>query len=508
MSTFISNNNRLIFGSDSPIGNSFIKTEPNLKNTLMNLIMDKSSKIYRQRAWKIFRLANNIFPDRVARVNDSFRHAIGELVNPFITPNLQTIDELIYRSPRQKYVQGEIYLTNELHKLTGVKASLAMVVDSEKEFSAGTRHGVITYITRGVSLGECSDLDPDWKDGFFKFNNPNNLCLMVLFPKQYLATVIQNVLSTNTRELNSKNIDRIAIKGAVIDEITIDVIKSIFSAAFTDGIRTKCTSDILLTNNLLQKEGMNITVASKSENDAYNSADVFAKYTDLLKQFKHASGDEHIIYEIMKFTNYYNRDISINPLEFYSSFIDTPYAHVEDMICKCSSFQKLQNQAFKFVDFNYSNSLKEMDMFQADRDRDILIYGTKLIRFLPWLLFDVYILGGGANHQNVKSIIKFVDSAKQNISLYKASNVWTAPVVEFLVNNINYIITTLYSQISSPLTVTVFSRKALIGAIDRFGELVEESGIDGITRFKGETEAWNNSPAFVLSEKIKMDTNI
>lgn len=480
MSTVISNANRLIFGSDSPINMNEIPTEPNLKSTLLNTIMNKSSKIYRQRAFRVYRIGNTIFPDKVARVNDLLRSAIGNFINPFVTTNIQTVDELIFGTNRQKYTQGEIALTQILQKLTGVKCCLAMVVDSEKEYSA-TRHGIITYITKNTTLGASDEIEVTWNNGFFNFKDPQNTCIVIMFPKQYLASVIQHIIAATPKQLSGLSIDKITMKGNITDEITFDLIKSVFAAIFTDGIRSKFVSDIQLANSLLQKEGLNVSVSAKDKYDKNTSGDVFKNYSPILKKFKGGESDDHLVYELLSYYRSYSRNIMINPIEFYKGFVDTPYAHVEDIISKCSSFQRYRaQQSFDFLTFNYSNNFADMDIFSTDRDRDTIVFGIKLLRFLPWLLFNTYVLAGGAHHQNVKEILNRVDNARLGIMSYKASNYWMSPVIDFIINNMNYMTGTLYKELSSPLTVTDFSRTALVNGISKYGffNSLEEKGED------------------------------
>ena len=85
MSSLVQNNNALVFGSQNPFRNYV--TEPGLKNSFMHLLLDKSSKIYRSRSWNVFCLANKIFPNKVAEINENIRYGIGKLIDPFIGYN-------------------------------------------------------------------------------------------------------------------------------------------------------------------------------------------------------------------------------------------------------------------------------------------------------------------------------------------------------------------------------------------------------------------------------------
>ena len=475
MSSLVQNNNALVFGSQNPFRNYL--TEPGLKNNFLHLLMDKSSKIYKSKSWHVFCLANKIFPNKVAEINENVKHSIGKLLDPFIGTNIQITENHIYQAQRQKYIQGEIDLTQALIKATGVKNTLVMITENDKECGANC-HGIITYLTRNMDTGVCEPIEAAWSNKFFTFNDAGNLSMLIVIPKQYIAGLVQNVLAVSTKELNSSFADKIIIKSNMIDEFTIDLIKSIFASIYSDGIRSKVTSDILLTNKLLQSEGMGIT-ASVDSNDYYEAmkaSDVFQKHAQALKQFKRSSGDEHLVYEMLQFVNRSNTVAKINPLEFYKSFIDTPYVHMENIFSKCGAFQRLGNQSITYTQFNFSNNLNEMDNFYTDKDRDIIIYGIKILRYLPFMLFNTYVIGGGSSHVEAKQTIDNVKKVMTSILGYKASNYWAAPMITFIVNNILYLTDKLAAELASPFTVTDSTRVALITAINKFGFTNDDIG--------------------------------
>lgn len=483
MSSLVQNNNALVFGSQNPFRNYL--TEPGLKNTFLHLLLDKSSKIYKSKSWHVFCLANKIFPNKVVEINENVKYSIGKILEPFVGTNIQITENRIFQAPRQKYIQGEIELTQALSKATGIKNTVVMIVDNEKEYGANT-HGIITYLTRNMTLGNCAPIEAAWSNKFFTFNDAANLSMVVVIPKQYIAALIRNVLSVSTKELNSIGTDKIIIKSNMVDEFTIDLIKSIFSAIYSDGIRSRVVSDILLANQLLQTEGMNITAGTNADNyyEAMKASDIFQKHADALKQFKKSSNDEHLVYNMLNFIKDSTASARINPLEFYNTFIDTPYVHMENIFSKCGAFQRLTGQSITYAEFNFSNSLNEMDDFGAEKDRDVIIYGIKLLRYIPFLLFNTYILGGGNAHNETRVVLDNVKRIMPSILGFKAANYWTAPIVSFIVENINYLTNQLYSELSSPITVTSNSRLALTAAIDRFGfvkDTIDEDGdvLDG-----------------------------
>lgn len=477
MSSLVQNNNALVFGSQNPF-KSYL-TEPGLKNTFLHLLLDKSSKIYKSKSWHVFCLANKIFPNKVAEINENVKYGIGKILDPFVGTNIQTTETQIYQAQRQKYIQGEIDLTQALIKTTGIKNTLVMVIDNDKEYGPNC-HGITTYLTRNMVNGSCEPLDAAWSNKFFTFNDATNLSMVVIIPKQYIAKVVQNVLAVSTKELNSTFTDKIIIKSNMVDEFAIDLIKSIFTAIYSDGIRSRVISDILLANNLLQTEGMNITATTEVGNyyEATKASDNFQKHAEALHQFKKNTSDEHLIYEMLHFITQNGSAAKINPLEFYNSFIDTPYVHMENIFSRCGAFQRLNDQSITYADFNFSNNLNEMDNFYADKDRDIIVYGLKILRYLPFMLFNTYVIGGGTSHAEAKQVITNVKRVMPTILGYKASNYWSAPIVTFIVENINYLTEKLATELASPLTVTTNSRIALVKAIDKYGFVKDDLDID------------------------------
>lgn len=502
MSTLVKNNNALVFGSQNPFKNYL--TEPGIKNAFLHKLLDTSSKIYRNRSWKVYCLVNKIFPNKTVEINNNIRYSLGKIIDPFLTTNINQIEQLMLNVNKSKYVQGEIELNNTLIKLTGIKNTLVMVVDNEKELT-GSRHGVITYLTRNLSNGSCDYLEASWSDGFFKFNDPANLCMVTVIPKQYLATVIQNVSAASTKELNSVTLDKLALKGRILDEICVDLTKSIFTSIYSDGIRARVNSDILLYNSLIQKEGSIISTTTQDMYESSKACDTFKKYSSSLKQFKESKNDEHLVYSLLECSDY--EGAKLNPLDFYTSFIDTPYVHMENTFSKCGAYQRLSGDMIG-GDYIYSNNLKEMDIFDVDNDRDIVIYGLKLLRYLPFVLFNTYVVGSGSAHIQTKQLIENIKKIMPSILGYAASNYWTSNVIKFIINNMNYLIDTLYVELSSPMTTNNKSKQALLTAIDKYGvkedEDIDDGTINGVVLQSGEKF---QSKAALLSDLVKGKNN-
>lgn len=497
MSTLVRNNNALVFGSQNPFKNYL--TEPGLKNTFLHKLLDTSSKIYRSKSWKVYCLVNKIFPNKVVEINELIRYSVGKIIDPFLTTNINQIDQLMMNTPKSKYVQGEIDLCNTLIKITGIKNTLVMVVDTDKEL-AGERHGIITYLTRNLVNGSCEAIEASWSDKFFKFNDPANISMVIIIPKQYLATVIQNVSAASSKEINTMSLDKLALKGKILDEICVDLTKSIFASIYSDGIRSRVNSDILLYNALIQKEGSIISSTVNNYVDFVNSSDTFKKYAVDLKQFKSSTNDEHLIYLLL---DYSNNKAKINPYEFYTTFIDTPYIHMENIFSKCGAYQRLESKVLG-GDYIFSNNLKEMDIFSADADRDIVIYGLKLLRYLPFVIFNTYVIGNGAAHIQTKQLIDNIKKILPNILGYAASNYWTSNVIKFIASNLDYLINTLQPALASPMTVTAASKTALKVAIDKYGitadDNIDNGIVDGIDTVAGTSF---QSKAAILSEIVK-----
>lgn len=468
MSVIVNANNQLIFGNQSPLYR--VVTEQGLKDTFTHMIVDKSTTVYRKRAFDTYVLANNIFPDKSAEINNNVKYAIGKLLDPFINKDIKIANDFIFKAHRQKYVQGEIFLTNEIAKATGVKNTLVMIVDSEKE-SITSCHGIITYLTKNSVNGTCSQLDVAWSNKFFTFKDAANTSILILIPKQYISSLLTFELS-NYKTIGDNHLDNINIKGEAIDIFAIDLIKSFFSAIYADGIRNRVTSDILLVNSLLQKEGSIATAISEDSGDNTKGSDVFSKYAVDLHQFKASSNSEHFVYELLKLIEFKTKVI-INPYEFYKAFLDTPYVQIANVFERIPNFKRLDSKYC--TNYSFSNNLFEMDNFNVDKDRDIISYGLKVVRFLPFLLFNTYVLGGGSYHTETKTIIENIKTFNVSLLSYRASNPITAPIVKFISENIIYLTGTFYEQISSPINITERSKRSLSIAINRYGIVDDEN---------------------------------
>lgn len=469
MSSIVREHNTAIFGAQSPMYR--IVSEPLVKERFLHLLIDKSATITRKKAWRIYQMMNGVFPNSTVEVNLNVKSAIGSLVNPIISTNLNNVSDSIMKTPIQTFQKGEIDLTNELIKATGVKNTFACVIENEKE-DMTTCHGPIVYLTRSTVNGHCEPIELNWTNKFFTFNDVLNLSMFVVFPKQYLASVIMHTIAEEPKSINNISIDKLAMKGHVVDRITVDLIKAIFVAYYSDSLRSRVTSDILLVNKLLQKYGAAI------DPSGHNNEEQFKDSIALLKQFKSDSNDEHLIWETMNFNTFGKDSMTINPLEFYTAFIDTPYVQIENVFDKIPAFARFNKS--HYTSYKHSNNLSEMNQFMSDQARrDLIVFGIKIIRYLPWMLYSVYILGGGNYHNEVGTILSRVKMFLSPLMSFRAGNAYTAPLVKFICDNIDYLSNDFYKQISSPVTVTSSSKRALTIAIDKFGfRNEEENGVE------------------------------
>ena len=276
------------------------------------------------------------------------------------------------------------------------------------------------------------------------------------------------VLSASTRELNSSSLDKLTIRGKLIDAFTNDLIKAIFQAIYSDGVRARVTSDILLVNALLQKEGFD-----SGSKDSLEGMKNYEKHAKFLKQFKRESNLEQIVLEMLERVNEFSAT-TINPIDFYNTFIDTPNAQFIDLLEKIPQIKKLGiYNPLNSYNFIYSNNLKEMNLFSQERERDCLLYGIKLIRFLPVLYFVIFVLGGGNYQNECRIVVNNVKCIIGHIMSFRAGNAWSTPLVEAIANDLIYLTNDLYNQFASPLNVNTKTVGTLAGAINRYARIDE-----------------------------------
>jgi hypothetical protein len=114
-----------------------------------------------------------------------------------------------------------------------------------------------------------------------------------------------------------------------------------------------------------------------------------------------------------------------------------------------------------------------MNLFSQERERDCLLYGIKLIRFLPVLYFVVFVLGGGNYQNECRIVVNNVKGIIGHIMSFRAGNVWSTPLVEAIANDLNYLTNDLYDQFASPLNVNTKTVGTLAGAINRYARIDE-----------------------------------
>lgn len=463
MSTLVNNNNDIVFGENSYLNKTI--TNKNLKQYLVNLITENSSEIFRKKAFDSYMLCESIFKNNSDEWIDlNIKYAIGKLLSPFITRNIQSVKDLTNGINKSKYSQGEIDITNEISKKTGVKNTAVMILDTEKE-SLTSCKGITTYITPKASKGMSNELNVSWVNGFFEFSNAADFSILITIPKTYIASLIIHTISENKEaKIGATDLDNLAFKGLIVDSFAKDLTKSFIAAIYNDKSKARILKDILIFTKMLNMEGATVTAIYNDSLNINIASDCFAKYEDELKELVSSNNNDKILSRTFKYAWSIDKStLIINPIEFYNSIIDAPYCQIVDTLTKCKCCPK----TFEFVEYDMNNSLKSMKTFFKDSERDIYLYGIKLVKYLPILLYTTYIVNGGANHIETKNIIEQAKSFVINVLGWKASNPQFAYLGDFIAEEINYFSDELFTQLASPLTNTSEAREALIHAINR-----------------------------------------
>jgi hypothetical protein len=248
-------------------------------------------------------------------------------------------------------------------------------------------------------------------------------------------------------------------------EITIDLIKSFFSAFYSDGYRQRINTDIITFNTILQEIGFELLTSAEDTDRLANS--ILDKYKKKLRNFKEADS-ENIIFKCLRFILYTSHAI-INPYEFYSTFIDIPYSQLKIVFDRIPKIHRLSDNSrqTQISDADFSNNLYGMDTFFEDEDRDALIYGIKLIRFLPFFAFNTYVIGGGNYHNQFLTVLNNIKSIIPVINSFKSSHVFYGQVGDFILDELNYLINEFVPQMNSPLKVNNKSIHLLTNLIKR-----------------------------------------
>jgi hypothetical protein len=469
MSTTIKTSDSLIFGHQSPFYR--VITESGLREIFLHLLVDNNSKVVRKRSFKTYLLASKVFPNNTVSIHEGIGFGISQFLNTFLKSGVRNNIESIYALKPSSYIQGEITLTNELAKALKIKSVLAIVMDSQKT-SFADQKGITTYITRNFSHSEDADLDVAWSNGFFAFSNPSSLSILVVIPKQYIANMLITIKTLNLENEGTTFTENIAFLEALKNEMIIDLVKSFFAAIYSDGYRHRINTDIASLNTIFQEQGSSLLTSSKDEEEISN--ELLTKYRHKLKKFKE-NDCENLIYECMKLYRF-QQHVTINPYEFYASFIDIPYAHLKSVFRKIPSFVSLSNKGVQaqIVEPDFSNNLSKMNTFFEDENRDIILFGLKLIRFLPFFLFNTYIIGGGNYHNQMLQVLSNIKSVIPRINSFKNTHLLYGPLVEFIINELVYFTEVLAKQMESPLVVNNKSRHLIVNLIAQSMRILDE----------------------------------
>lgn len=474
MSNFVVSNNSLTFGEKSPFNK--VMTDSGVKESFFNTLVNYNSNIIRKRSFNTYVLANKIFPSSSIQISEYVKFSIGQMLSYFINgPSINYIVNNIDKIPKQRYYQGEVALTNELIKATGVKNLVVMMCDTENSRLVDSK-GITSFITRSLKDSESNDLSVSWNNKFFSFNNPNDLSIIITIPKKYISNIILTTYSSCSQQGIGSSIDIIPFKENVAEIMTLDLIKSIFISLYSDGYRTRINKDIMTIGSIFEKEGKTITLSSGNSSNTDSLISSLAKYSSNLKTFKNKD-NENLIYKMLSYNEYRSSTI-INPIEFYKSFIDIPYNQINMVLKRIPSLKRLNTDYnIELFDYNQSNNLQDIDTFFSDNERDIALYCIKVIRFLPFLLFNTYVIGNGNNHTNLLQFISNLNKILPTLNSFRSSSPIFSNITEFINNELKYLTTDFLINISSPMSVNANSKKIILNAINRYSEF-DDSVID------------------------------
>jgi hypothetical protein len=280
-----------------------------------------------------------------------------------------------------------------------------------------------------------------------------------------------NVSSINTGTTVTNNGEFLE---SIRNEMVIDLIKSFFSAIYSDGYKHRISTDISTLNTIFQENGTNMLTSSQDKEVLFN--ELIEKYRKSLQAFKE-NDCENLVYECLKLYRT-SSHVTINPYMFFYSFIDIPYSHIQMVFKKIPNISRLSNNSLQtqISEPDFSNNLENMNTFFEDEQRDIIVYGLKLIRFLPFFLFNTYVLGGGNFHSQALSLLGNVNQFITLLNSFKNSGTLYGPIGNFISEELQYITGTLSKEMNSPLTVNEKSRHMVIELISKSVMGPEEFG--------------------------------
>lgn len=472
MSSIVLQNDSMVFGTQSPY-HKYI-TDPGVKEKFFRYIGDRNSKVLIKRGFNTFLLMNKIFPNSTVEINENVKYALGQLINPFVVFGVMNDNKSIVDMSRNKYSLGEIALTNELQKATKVKNLTALITEDAKEHMAA-QHGITVYITKTIKSSGEEELETEWYNKFFAFNNPDSIGITVIIPKSYIASVALNAYAGfKSKGTLGSSIENVAYKSYLVDQLTKDLVKGFFAAIFADGYRTRVNGDIYNLAELFTSEGAAITSREYSKNihDTIAESNVFKKHPALIKKFKSSSSENLVLFmlEQIKYSNF----ALINPIELYKGFIDVPYGQMESVFAKSNAFKRFDRGDNTFDTYNYSNNLADMDKFMIEDSRDIIVYATKLVRFLPVLIYNTYVIGNGSDHSKTVQVLNNVEKFMRTLDAYKTASPNTQNIIKFLYTELMFIKSTLFNELSSPINVTNDARLVITSAIEIYGAVKDD----------------------------------
>ena len=430
MST-VQNYNTMFFGIQSPYHK--IRTDANITESLSFILRNLSSKVFRERSFKAYMLANDIFRDGNTGINQPIKDAIGTLFDPLIENNgAATKDQGAFNALKKTaFTACETRITNEIKKATGIKNSSVMIIETGVD-SFYNQKGISVFLTRNyyTPLEKC-ELEVKWESKFFKFNNPESLSLMIAVPKSYLFYLVFSVQSSITKDIRDNKLPYSKMKELMINAFTADLMRAFFVSIYNDGYLMRINRDIAAIEKILNTKGESfikthdIEMSEYTERNEKQRASELESYIKMIPGFAEnlKSNSENLIVQLMALISY-QTSITINPIEFYKGFVDIPYSQMEKMFNTISVFKRLDTFARTF-DVDVSNSMNRLGDFinGADDSRQAPFLALRLVRFLPFAFFNAYILNDGNLNLQTKSFMLSINGFLSSLRSSKANGI-------------------------------------------------------------------------------------
>lgn len=467
MSSIVSQSYANTFGNQSPLKK--IITESGVITSVSKNLLNVNSQIARKRMFDMFIKANVIFPNDTLEINEFIRSGIRDLISPFFKYNVERSVDSIDEIKREEYEMAELKCSTNFSRVMGVRNVTILIINGEKELSA-EKHGISTYIDRSIETTKNTNgLEVKWSNGFFKFEDPASLNITIFIPREYIKHVMLNVQAISSKELAADVIPNLIFKDSCFEVFISDIIKSFFTAIYTDGYRIKALGDFMSIFGICENEGVLITSkASNTADDSNIITDLKTRYATIINSRFKGCRDVSIVRQVNELSKTrYANGINISPKDFYDLFVSIPYTEVFMLMNKIPALNRIVSDNYNTLkgDITFDNGISSIDTFMADEERDILPYTLKLMRYLPFVLYDGYIVGAGGEHGRIMQFITTANSIISSLSNFKTTNRIYNNMCEFIIANLNYMTTTMYTKLSSPQIVSTGMRRILTNLV-------------------------------------------